>query len=108
MNHQLTIQHSLDAIYTCDPKGYIKSYNKAAVNLWGREPVVGKDLWCGSWKIYDKNGGSLPMDKHPMAIALKEGRLVRGDELIVQRPDGSYRRISPYSSPLVGADGQLT
>src|SRR5258705_8524678 len=107
MKNQNIIQNSSDAIYTCDQNGFIKSYNKAAVNLWGREPVVGKDLWCGSWKIYDKKGGNLSMDKHPMAIALKEGRLVRGDELIVQRPDGSYRLISPYSSPLVDVNGQL-
>ena len=40
------------AIYTCDSYGYIKSYNKAAVELWGREPEIGKDLWCGSWRIF--------------------------------------------------------
>jgi two-component system sensor histidine kinase UhpB len=102
------IQHSPDAIYTCDQNGFIKSYNKAAVNLWGREPEVDKELWCGSWKIFDKNGGHLPIDKHPMSVALKEGRLVHGDELIVQRPDGSVRHVSPYSSPLVNAQGHLT
>ncbi|GAB2838239.1 PAS domain-containing sensor histidine kinase [Ferruginibacter profundus] len=108
MKNQNIIQNSADAIYTCDQKGFIKSYNTAAVNLWGREPVVGKDLWCGSWKIFDKNGGHLPVDQHPMAIALREGRLVHGEELIVQRPDGSLRHVSPYSSPLVNADGHLT
>ncbi|MGG9961964.1 PAS domain S-box protein [Ferruginibacter sp. SUN106] len=108
MKNQNIIQNSPDAIYTCDQKGFIKSYNKAAVNLWGREPVVGKDLWCGSWKIFDKNGGHLPVDQHPMAIALREGRLVHGEELIVQRPDGSMRYVSPYSSPLVNAEGHLT
>jgi len=108
MKYNNIIEDSPEAIYTCDEKGVIKSYNKAAVNLWGREPVAGKDLWCGSWKIFDKNGGHLPLDKHPMAIALKEGRLVHGEELIVQRPDGSLKRISPYSSPLVNAQGHLT
>lgn len=108
MKNQNIIQNSPDAIYTCDQKGFIKSYNKAAVNLWGREPVLGKELWCGSWKIFDKNGGHLPFEKHPMAIALKEGRLVHGEELIVERPDGTTRIVSPYSSPLVDAEGQLT
>ena len=108
MKNQSLIQNSPDAIYTCDQLGFIKSYNKAAVRLWGREPVLGKDLWCGSWKIYDKNGGHLPIDRHPMAIALKEGRLVHGEELIVQRPDGSTRHVTPYSSPLVNGQGKLT
>lgn len=107
MKNQDIIQHSPDAIYTCDQKGFIKTYNSAAVKLWGREPELGKELWCGSWKIFDKNGGHLPVDKHPMAMALKEGRLVYGDELIVQRPDGSLRRVSPYSSPLVNEQGIL-
>src|SRR6476646_6434838 len=107
MNNRTTIENSHDAIYTCEPRGFIKTYNKAAATLWGREPDVGKDLWCGSWKIYDKNGGDLSKEKHPMAIALKEGRLVKGDGLIVQRPDGSCRHINSYSSPLVDANGRL-
>ena len=108
MKNQSIIQNSPDAIYTCDQLGFIKSYNKAAVRLWGREPVLGKDLWCGSWKIYDKDGGHLPIDRHPMAIALKEGRLIHGEELIVQRPDGTLRHVTPYSSPLVNEQGKLT
>jgi two-component system sensor histidine kinase UhpB len=108
MKNQSIIQNSPDAIYTCDQLGFIKSYNKAAVRLWGREPILGKDLWCGSWKIYDKDGGHLPLDRHPMAIALKEGRLIHGEELIVQRPDGSLRHVTPYSSPLVNGQGKLT
>ncbi|MGF2412059.1 PAS domain-containing sensor histidine kinase [Ferruginibacter sp.] len=108
MKNQNIIQQSPDAIYTCDAMGFIKSYNKAAINLWGREPVVGKDQWCGSWRLLNKEGNQVTLDKHPMAMALKEGRLVHGDELIVQRPDGSLRHINPYSSPLVNEQGQLT
>lgn len=108
MRNQNHIQNSPEAIYTCDALGVIKSYNKAAIKLWGREPVAGKDEWCGSWKIFNKDGSQLSMDKHPMSIALKEGRLVFGEELILQRPDGSIKHINPYASPLVNAQGRLT
>jgi two-component system, NarL family, sensor histidine kinase UhpB len=108
MRLQNAIQNSSDAIYTCDAKGFIKTYNKAAVNLWGREPEVDKELWCGSWRMLNSDGKQLTIDRHPMAVALKEGRLIHGEELIVQRPDGSSKRISPYSSPLVNENGQLT
>src|ERR1700741_3422500 len=85
------------AIYTCDGNGFIKSYNKAAVELWGREPEIGRDLWCGSWKIFEPDGTTpLPLDSCPMAIALKEGRSVRGKEIIVERPDGVRRNIMPH------------
>jgi PAS domain-containing protein len=40
------------AVYTCDRQGRITLYNQAAVTLWGRAPERGKDLWCGSWRIY--------------------------------------------------------
>jgi hypothetical protein len=62
------ILNSAKAIYTCDEMGFIKFYNKAAVKLWGREPVAGKDLWNGAWKTYTKEGTVLPSGKCPMAI----------------------------------------
>lgn len=49
--------HALPAaVYTCDAQGRITLYNEAAVALWGRVPEVGKDLWCGSWRIYAPDG----------------------------------------------------
>ena len=44
------------AVYTCDKDGYINMYNEAAVKVWGREPEIGVDLWCGSWKIWNTDG----------------------------------------------------
>ena len=94
------------AVYTCDGNGYIKFYNKAAADLWGREPEIGKDLWCGSWKIYEPDGITLlPLDSCPMAITLKEGRSVRGKEIIVERPDGQRRNVMPYPDPIFDSSG---
>src|ERR1043165_5850619 len=71
------LMHALPvAIYTCDEWGRILLYNKAAVELWGRKPKVKQDMWCGSWKIYYPDGTPLPLEKCPMAIALKEGLTV--------------------------------
>ena len=39
------------AIYTCDLEGRVLFYNRTAAALWGREPRIGVDLWCGSWWI---------------------------------------------------------
>src|SRR5690242_11876505 len=49
--YQQLIQALPAALYTCDANGYILTYNDAVAELWGREPEIGKDLWCGSWKI---------------------------------------------------------
>ena len=93
------------AVYICDVKGYITFYNKAAADLWGREPQLGRELWCGSWKIYNTHGERMMLDSCPMAIALKEGRMVSGTEIIIERPDGMKRNISRipnlFSMPMV-------
>ncbi|MCE7042893.1 PAS domain S-box protein [Dyadobacter sp. CY312] len=96
------------ALYTTDASGYISSFNQAAIDLWGREPVLGQDLWCGSWKIYRPDGTLLPLDSCPMAIALKESRPVYGEEITIERPDGSKKNVLPYPRPAYSADGQLT
>lgn len=96
------------AIYTCDINGKISYYNKAAAQLWGRKPEIGKDLWCGSWKIYDTNGELLPLDTCPMALALNERREIVGKEIIIEKPDGSRVNVLPNPKPLYDKDGIMT
>ena len=43
-----------------------------------------------------------------MAIALKEGRPIRGAEAIAERPDGTQIRFAPYPTPLTDASGRIT
>lgn len=96
------------AVYTCDANGYITFYNKAAAELWGREPAIGKDLWCGSWKIYEPDSITpLSFDMCPMSVALKEARPVRGREIVVERPDGVKRHIMPHPDPIFDSSGAL-
>lgn len=95
------------AIYTCDADGYVKFYNKAVVDLWGREPEIGKDLWCGSWKIYNVNGNPMPLNQCPMAVALREKRAVLNEEIIIERPGGEKRYVLPHPQPIFSADGTM-
>ena len=94
------------AVYTTDPQGRINFYNKAAVEMAGREPSVG-DKWCVSWRLFRPDGTPLPHEECPMAIALAEDRLVRGEEAVAERPDGSRVPFIPYPTPLHDADGKL-
>jgi PAS domain S-box-containing protein len=96
------------AVYTCNAQGRITFYNKAAAELWGREPEVGKDFWCGSWKIYHTDNQTLmALDECPMARTLKEGRAIEGEEIIVERPDGIRRLIQPHPIPQFDNAGKL-
>jgi light-regulated signal transduction histidine kinase (bacteriophytochrome) len=96
------------AIYTCNNQGFIQFYNKAATALWGREPQIGTDLWCGSWKIYQSDGTTpVSLDDCPMAVTLKEGRPIRGTEIIIERPDGIRRNVLPHPDPIFDENGVL-
>lgn len=95
------------ALYTCDLKGKITFFNQAAADLWGRRPELGKDMWCGSWKIYNIDGTVLDLDKCPMAITLKEGRAVKGAEIIIEKPNGIRVYILPHPKPILNSDGEM-
>lgn len=97
------------AVYTTDEHGYITMYNAAAVELWGREPEIGKDRWHGSSKIYELDGETaLPVNRLPIAIALAEKRkVVCSDPLIVERPDGTRRFFVPHPEPIFDYHGNL-
>ncbi|HEY9487261.1 MAG TPA: PAS domain-containing protein, partial [Chryseosolibacter sp.] len=95
------------AVYVCDADGYVTSFNEAAVQLWGRRPEKGKDLWCGSWKIYNLDGTALPLDSCPMARTLKSDEPVVGQEIIIEQPDGTRFNVLPHPHRLYDDDGAL-
>ena len=95
------------AVYTTDAEGRIVMFNQAAVELSGREPEIGSDSWCVTWKLYYPDGTPMPYEECPMARALKEGRHIRGEEAIAERPDGSRVNFVPYPTPLHDSNGML-
>jgi PAS domain S-box-containing protein len=95
------------AVYTTDAEGRITFFNQASVDMAGRVPRVGEDLWCVTWKLFKTDGMPLPHDQCPMAVALKENRAVRGEEAVAERPDGTRVPFIPYPTPIRDASGNL-
>lgn len=95
------------AVYACDAAGYVIRFNASAVKLWGRTPEIGKDLWCGCWKIFDIDGNPISLDASPMAVTLKTGKPVVGNEIIVEQPGGERFSVIPRSQPLFDENGIL-
>ena len=95
------------AIYTTDAAGRITFYNRAAVELSGREPRLGADQWCVSWRLLLPDGTPLPHDQCPMAVALREDRPIRDVEIIAERPDGTRLNLLPHPTPLHDNTGGL-
>ena len=95
------------AIYTTDAEGRLTHFNPAAVEFSGRTPELGSDQWCVSFKLYHPDGRPMAHDECPMAIALKEGRIIRGAEAIAERPDGKRVWFTPYPTPLRDGAGGI-
>jgi PAS domain S-box-containing protein len=60
-----------------------------------------------SWKLYDPDGRPIRHDECPMAVALKEARIVRGGQAIAERPDGRRIAFLAFPTPLMDAGGRL-
>lgn len=104
--HSQLLENLPVATYICDASGYVLEYNKAAIELWGRQPEKGKDLCFGSPHAYHTDGSRIPSNESSMAIALKDGRNVDGKEMIIQRPDGTLSVVMPKSKPVFEGSGK--
>jgi PAS domain S-box-containing protein len=94
-------------VYTTDQAGTITYFNRAAAAFAGREPIVGKEKWCVTFRLLTADGQELPHDQCPMAIALRENRPVRNVDAIAQRPDGKLVPFLPFPTPLHDEQGEL-
>lgn len=95
-------------IYTTDSEGAVTYWNRACLELAGREPQLGEDRWCVTWQIYTTHGERMPHEQCPMADAIKQRQEVRGKVAIALRPDGKRVAFCPYPTPLFDAEGELT
>lgn len=95
-------------IYTTEADGSVSYWNRACVEFAGREPQLGRDRWCVTWKIYSTSGEFMPHEECPMADAIRERRVIRNNVAIAERPDGSRRAFRAYPTPLFDEAGSMT
>jgi len=95
------------AVYTTDLEGYITYFNQAAVDLAGRRATPGKDRWCVTWKLYRSDGAPLEHDQCPLAVALRDGRPISGEEAVAERPDGARIPFIAYATPMRDQAGTI-
>ena len=90
------------AAYTTDAEGLITYFNRQALDLWGRAPLLHDpvDRWCGSFRLFDAAGAPIPHAECWMAVALREDRSYNGKEIVIERADGSRRTVLAHANPL--------
>jgi len=94
-------------IYTTDAQGRLTHFNPAAVAFSGRSPEIGIDQWCVSWRLFYPDGRPMPHAECPMAVALKQRRVIKAAEGITERPDGTRRWFAAYPTPLTDNRGNI-
>ena len=95
------------AIYVTDAEGHITYCNQGAIDLWGLGPALGRDKWSDLGKFYHADGSPMTLADCPTEIALKQGRIARGQEAIIERKDGIRIPIAPYPTPLRDETGAI-
>lgn len=97
------------AAYLCDAQGLITYCNRHAVALWGRAPALNDpaDRFCGSFKLFSVDGTPIPHDKCWMAQALNHGKEYNGEEIIIERPDGSRWTALAHANPFFDEAGKV-
>ncbi len=95
------------AIYVTDADGFISYFNPSCIDFAGRQPTVGRDRWCVSWKLYTDEGRLLPHDQCPMAVAIQTRQAVRGITAIAERPNGSRVSFLPFPTPVIDGNDEL-
>lgn len=87
------------AIYTCNRDGYITFFNDAAALLWGRQPQTGQDKWYTFQKFYHPYGNLMQIDDDPVTRVLNTGKPITGEEITIERSDGSFLNLLAFSRP---------
>jgi len=95
------------AIHTTDAAGRITYCNKAAIELWGVTPELGKDKCSDLGRLYYPDGTLVPLDECPTKVCLVERRAMKGREALFERPDGRRVPIIPYPAPLTDERGEV-
>ena len=95
--------------YMCDAAGLITHFNEHAVKLWGRAPKRNDpvDRFCGSFKLFAKDGSPIAHDACWMALALQTGKEYNGEEIIIERPDGRRLTVLAHANPIRDEAGEL-
>jgi len=97
------------ALLSCDVRGQLTHYNRAACELFGIAAPGGsgpRNPYPITSEVFLPDGKTpVPREARPLARALR-GELCKDAEFVIVRPDGATRIILSSSQRLVGPEGQ--
>lgn len=103
------LEHLPAAAYLCDRDGLITYCNRRAVEIWQRMPRLNDpaERYCGSVKLLHPDGTPAPHDQSWVAQAIHGNRECNGEEIVVERPDGSRVDVRVHAHPFQDQEGNV-
>lgn len=95
------------AVYMCDLDGFITYFNESAAKIWGNRPEPGKTRYTGALRMKDLNGLTISANNSPLALILQNKKPRYGNEVIIEKSDGSCVNVLIYPKPLFDAHGVM-
>lgn len=102
------LEHLPVAVFSCDQSGRLQVFNKAAEGLWGTTPEPGKFHWCGSCTTFHTEKACTQQSNCSLDPPTGSDKIAGGEELVIERPDGSQRHVIPHVHPTYNAKGEMT
>jgi PAS domain-containing protein len=98
------------ATFITDADGHLVFFNEPAEEILGRTFAetgeLPADEWRSLWKLHDAEGETMPLERTPGGIALRE-RKPAHRELCLTGLDGVVRNISATAFPLMATADEL-
>lgn len=93
------------AIYLCDEKNAITYCNDSAAETWGHSPIEHEsaEQLTSVYRLRNERGDRIAYRDSCMAIGLAQKRTFRGEEIVLERPDGTFRTLLVYVNPFDGS-----
>jgi PAS domain S-box-containing protein len=102
------LQTMVEGMVSTDLMGQITYCNKSAEQLLDiNKNILGKYFQSSEWNQIDEQGNPYPEDQLPLAIALRERRIVKNLEHGLISSKGEWKWLSVNATPLIDDTGLL-
>lgn len=105
-----TMLHTMaDGMVIVNPQGEIVYANRAAEKILSlrKDSIIGRYYHERTWRQIDDDGAPYPQDRLPLAVALRDQKIVEGVEHAIIAPNGQVKWLSVYAAPLLDEEGVL-
>jgi PAS domain-containing protein len=105
MLHALVDNMPAGVFFVQGPQGRPILVNARARQLLGQREDASLSHLSSVYRLHRRDGSAYPVDELPVARALRHGRTIMCDDVIVHRPDGKHVSLVTWAAPVHPGSG---